>query len=206
MYIPSVIRAASKRTHGFTLIELLIVVAIIAILAAIAVPNFLEAQTRAKIARGKADMRSVATALETYAIDYGKYPFDLDSRGLPWYLTDVMSTPIAYLNGASALTDQFRIAADPRPEYRRYRFVNYKANLDSWLPCYYPGPYRTRWVDAFSEEAYADGIALFGQWKLSSSGPDKTANTNFALAELYYDASNGTISEGDIVLSQAGMK
>jgi len=59
---------------AFTLIELLIVVAIIAILAAIAVPNFLEAQTRAKVSRVTADMRSYATGLETYFIDHNSYP------------------------------------------------------------------------------------------------------------------------------------
>ena len=58
---------------GFTLIELLIVVAIIAILAAIAVPNFLEAQTRAKVSRVKNDLRSVATALESYFVDFNMY-------------------------------------------------------------------------------------------------------------------------------------
>lgn len=62
-----------RRKPGFTLIELLIVVAIIAILAAIAVPNFLEAQTRAKVSRAKADMRSMATAAETYYIDFNYY-------------------------------------------------------------------------------------------------------------------------------------
>jgi prepilin-type N-terminal cleavage/methylation domain-containing protein len=60
------------KTKAFTLIELLIVVAIIAILAAIAVPNFLEAQTRSKISRVKADMRTIATALEMYYTDYSK--------------------------------------------------------------------------------------------------------------------------------------
>src|SRR6478609_11262839 len=67
---------AIQRNHvavGFTLIELLIVVAIIAILAAIAVPNFLEAQTRAKISRAKADMRTTVTALESYVVDWNNY-------------------------------------------------------------------------------------------------------------------------------------
>lgn len=63
-----------KRMKGFTLIELLIVVAIIAILAAIAVPNFLEAQVRAKVSRAHSDMRSIATGIESYAVDHGKYP------------------------------------------------------------------------------------------------------------------------------------
>ena len=70
------------RSFGFTLIELLIVVAIIAILAAIAVPNFLEAQTRAKVSRVKADMRSMATALEAYVIDYNSFP-PCNNYGLP---------------------------------------------------------------------------------------------------------------------------
>ena len=60
--------------HAFTLIELLIVVAIIAILAAIAVPNFLEAQTRAKVSRAKNDLRTVKTAVEAYRVDNNKAP------------------------------------------------------------------------------------------------------------------------------------
>jgi prepilin-type N-terminal cleavage/methylation domain-containing protein len=64
---------------GFTLIELLIVVAIIAILAAIAVPNFLEAQTRAKVSRVRSDLRSIATAIESYRIDNNRYPDGTDS-------------------------------------------------------------------------------------------------------------------------------
>ena len=61
-------------TKAFTLIELLIVVLIIAILAAIAVPNFLEFQTRAKVSRVKSDMRTLATAIEAYAVDNDEYP------------------------------------------------------------------------------------------------------------------------------------
>ncbi|MEQ8818944.1 MAG: prepilin-type N-terminal cleavage/methylation domain-containing protein [Sumerlaeia bacterium] len=62
------------KNKAFTLIELLIVVAIIAILAAIAVPNFLEAQVRAKVSRAKSDMRTLATAIESYAVDNNNYP------------------------------------------------------------------------------------------------------------------------------------
>jgi prepilin-type N-terminal cleavage/methylation domain-containing protein len=63
-----------KKIRGFTLIELLIVVAIIAILAAIAVPNFLEAQVRAKVSRARTDMRSLAMAVEAYYVDNNIYP------------------------------------------------------------------------------------------------------------------------------------
>jgi len=63
-----------KQENAFTLIELLIVVAIIAVLAAIAVPNFLEAQVRSKISRVKSDLRSIAAAVESYRIDHNKYP------------------------------------------------------------------------------------------------------------------------------------
>jgi prepilin-type N-terminal cleavage/methylation domain-containing protein len=65
--------------RGFTLIELLIVVAIIAILAAIAVPNFLEAQTRSKVSRVKADFRALATAVESYRVDHTAYPEGTDN-------------------------------------------------------------------------------------------------------------------------------
>jgi prepilin-type N-terminal cleavage/methylation domain-containing protein len=68
-----------RRIAGFTLIELLIVVAIIAILAAIAVPNFIEAQTRAKVSRVQADLRSMSTALESYRVDHNNYPEGTDN-------------------------------------------------------------------------------------------------------------------------------
>jgi len=59
---------------GFTLIELLIVVAIIGIIAAIAIPNLLNAVDRSKQKRTMFDMRSIATAVELYAIDHATYP------------------------------------------------------------------------------------------------------------------------------------
>jgi len=68
------IKLLNKNSKGFTLIELLIVVAIIGIIAAIAVPSLLSAIQRSKQKRSMADMRSIGTALETYQIDYNKYP------------------------------------------------------------------------------------------------------------------------------------
>ena len=63
-----------QTNHGFTLIELLIVVAIIGILAAIAVPNFLNAQVRAKIARVHSELRSLSTAIDSYQLDNNQHP------------------------------------------------------------------------------------------------------------------------------------
>ena len=64
----------AKRREGFTLIELLIVVAIIGIIAAIAVPQLLNAIQRAKQKRTMADMRSIGESLEIYQIDFNRYP------------------------------------------------------------------------------------------------------------------------------------
>lgn len=63
-----------RRQKGFTLIELLIVVAIIGIIAAIAIPNLLNAINRGRQRRSMADIRSIGTALEAYSVDFNSYP------------------------------------------------------------------------------------------------------------------------------------
>ncbi len=63
----------SKRSKGFTLIELMIVVAIIGILAAIAIPNFLSFQLKSKTAEGKTNLAAIRTAEESYYAELGSY-------------------------------------------------------------------------------------------------------------------------------------
>ena len=63
-----------KQRKGFTLIELMIVIAIIIILAAIAIPNYLRMTDRARRSRVAGDFASLATAVEAYSVDWGYYP------------------------------------------------------------------------------------------------------------------------------------
>ena len=92
----------NRKSRGFTLIELLIVIAIILILIAIALPNFLEAQIRARVTRAKAEIRTLAISMEAYFLDWKYYPsfsfpnytvqFDRRVRGLTW-----LTSSIAYI-------------------------------------------------------------------------------------------------------------
>lgn len=171
-----------NKLRAFTLIELLIVVAIIAILAAIAVPNMMEAQTRAKVSRIKSDQRTVTTALETYHIDQSHYPPE-DAPFQPYRVPNCITTPIAYMT--SIPTDIFRKPESEDPAidagvWTRFVYRNY--NQEIGTSCGTTSHDEAKWN--------------FGLWSLSSVGPDLTYS-----GELLYDPTNGTISKGDIIRS-----
>jgi prepilin-type N-terminal cleavage/methylation domain-containing protein len=86
-----------KQFRGFTLIELLIVIAIILILIAIALPNFLEAQVRAKITKARAEMRTIAIGMDSYYLDWRIYPPDHDPNDASQRGMFQLTSPIAYL-------------------------------------------------------------------------------------------------------------
>ena len=91
----------SHAKRGFTLIELLIVIAIILILIAIALPNFLEAQIRARVTKSLAELRTYQTALESYYLDWRMFPRDHDSAW-PYFQPEQngftqLTTPLQYL-------------------------------------------------------------------------------------------------------------
>ncbi len=186
--------------RAFTLIELLIVVAIIAILAAIAVPNFLEAQTRSKVSRAQADMRSFATALEAYALDNNVYPVygRISSAGIPEipatvndfndqmaFVSPRISTPIAYLT--TRLPDVFATDFAGLSELRLIEYLNMRQHVGNFPS---PGP-------PFAAQL----LPAWGEWRLVSAGPDRDRGTDIKL-NIAYDPTNGTVSDGDIVRSQ----
>ncbi len=100
-----------KQDCAFTLIELLIVVAIIGILAAIAVPNFMNARVKATISAVQADFRTITQAADMYRLDWNRYPPDgayvNNQTERPNIGYRALTTPVAYLQSHEQTRDRF---------------------------------------------------------------------------------------------------
>ena len=99
------IQKLQSKRGGFTLVEIMIVVAIIALLAAIAVPNFLRARKRSQATRILEDLRDLDHALDQYAIDNGK------TSGATAGFTDlsayIKTGTVLYATGADVFGDSY---------------------------------------------------------------------------------------------------
>jgi len=172
----------SYNKRGFTLIELLIVVAIIGILAAIAVPNFMNARVKAKVARAYSDIRAIAMANEMYRMDNGFYPTESEDypyeRG--WMEAGIfrLTTPVAYLSSIPA--DPFTPSTEKMDHVgpRVYEIGTGKRGVKNVAYCIFTvGP------DG-SENGIESNNPFFGPQR---GGQNTT-----------YASSNGLVSTGDI--------
>ena len=186
------VRHPYPRDRGFTLIELLIVVAIIAILAAIAVPNFMNAQIRSKVSRTRSDMRSIAGALEAYFLDHNTYPAS-EWTGTVFAGIYKLTTPVAYI--ATIPTRPFAVGREGgRQEEQVFEYgAGRVSKYGSGFTVRYPNAsYMVEGAGPDQTEATRGDFATarYPAWP-----PNATAEE---VLRLIYDPSNGTRSFGSI--------
>lgn len=198
----------AKRSTAFTLGELIIVVVIIAVLAAIAIPNFLEGSYRTDVTYRQNDMRTIALAMESYRIERGDYPASDKDSPLAGHGTRddidqrLLTTPTAYM--PEILTDGFRKKADKKerrdgsPNYEIYA-VAYKTSDSTFAV--YP---RTGWMMwSIGKDLRSNTVGYRSLRTVIAN----EATTHPALgldgdprpaAGFRYDPTNGTTSPGDM--------
>ncbi|HOE10719.1 MAG TPA: prepilin-type N-terminal cleavage/methylation domain-containing protein [bacterium] len=183
--------------RAFTLIELLIVVAIIGILAAIAVPNFLNAQMRARLARTEADMLAFERAYDMYRLDWNVYPPHVG--GHPVWQNRFVTTPVAYI--ASVPQDIFQVGmAKTQPDVLSYTHGEFHVD-----PC--PGSrleedpalfarVRNCTTKEWRDPNYSSSTVGYF-W---SPGPNMIHDSGQAKSKgKIYNITNGVKSDGDLV-------
>jgi len=222
-------QGGTPRRGGFTLIELLIVVAIIAILAAIAVPNFIDAQTRSKVSRVLNDLRTLRTAAESYAVDNTVYPrmtwgcfygdtwtlgsvceeiFGTFSGGPARDCSNVVNpaaigggitTPISYIS--TLMFDPFGAGQNTAIDALlfTYWYIDNFRENRTGMSCPVPGG--LAYVPSPGQANLFE--FWFGKYVLWSIGPAGQAGLSNPGRDFFtaYDPTNGTTSDGSIFVS-----
>jgi len=180
-----------KKKEGFTLVELLIVVAIIAIVTGIAVPNVMSARIRARISGAKSEMGSIAILLEDYKMDQEdhKYPADPESTGL----------------GADEIATGYPISAGTVVGLGKLIYPTSSDSTPVYLSTIPEDPFNNNDKPGGYYSYFTSGDTC---WALVSWGPDKSNDINsYTNAKIavesgtgMYDQSKGLTTTGDIVI------
>lgn len=214
------------KQSGFTLIELLIVIAIILILISIALPNFLEAQIRARVVNTQGELRSLETAIMSYALDHKRNMGDnmeiggADTVVGSRYVYSQLTTPTAYLksipldefNAADRAVDNVGAGAatlDSRNNVYRFHGACWrcKAANNSNTCAKGEGCNMKSGTGIINSYPFDPRIAFAGNWIVVSPGPDKSYGYGEwimwkPLLRLgnprVYSPTNGTVSYGDL--------
>ncbi|HOJ60464.1 MAG TPA: prepilin-type N-terminal cleavage/methylation domain-containing protein [bacterium] len=177
----------NKRNQGFTLIELMTVATIISMLFAIAVPNFLNALIRAKVARSLAEQEILAWALEMYFVDRDAYPVNREpGKSLPGDLNR-LSTPVPYVS--SIPEDVFLYPANRE----RHEFVESErsGNMTYFYLNFIQATGQRAALPPYGRHGSANYV-VYGLGPSFKTGYDPMIPDNF----ISYTPSNGTSSDG----------
>ena len=174
---------------------------IVGILAAIAIPSFLEFQERATVARAKSDMRSMATAIEAYYVDNNRYPAwatggdSLNNSKYPSFALygnelqmKTLTTPVAYMT--SYWPDPFAPEDSSSAGYFNYYCVEAPDDpADACWMLWSAGPDQYYDIDlSILETLTVDSLRNFSVYQY----PDE-------LTPYIFDPTNGTVSDGDVI-------
>lgn len=175
--------------QGFTLLELMTVMTIIGILSAIAVPNFLNATHRARVARSQAEIETIIWAMEMYSIDRDAYPPNAKTGTMSPGDLNPLTTPVPYMSSIPQDIFLFRSHAEGK---------DFIANERNGIDTYFYVNFLQTTGKRISLKDY--GLAGSANYVIYGLGPSYTVGYDPMIpgSFILYNPSNGTTSQGVI--------